>query len=150
MDAETGDVRRGRPVKGSELVDGLEGSDGARLRLKLVIETLAGRMTVEEACRQLSIGESRFHAMRREALAAAVSGLEPSPAGRPPKAKPQDDPERERFRAELLQAKLELQAARIREQIAISMPQLLHRRKGEPLKKTPARPGRHPGTRKDT
>jgi hypothetical protein len=41
MDAETGDVRRGRPVKGSELVDGLEGSDGARLRLKLVIETLA-------------------------------------------------------------------------------------------------------------
>jgi hypothetical protein len=87
MDAETGDVRRGRPGKGSELVDGLEGSDGARLRLKLVIETLAGRMTVEEACRQLSIGESRFHAMRREALAAAVSGLEPSPAGRPPKGR---------------------------------------------------------------
>jgi transposase-like protein len=143
-------VRRGRPVKGSELVEGLDASAGAKLRLKLVLETLAGRITVAEACRQLGIGESRFHAMRQEALAAAASGLEPAPAGRPAKSRPEDDPEGQSLRRQLLEAKLELQAARIREQIAIAMPELLQSRKFDPLKKTPDRPGRRPGTKGGT
>lgn len=115
-------VRRGRPVKGSELVEGLEASAGARLRLKLVLQTLSGSTAIAEACRELGIGESRFHVLRRQALAAAAAGLEPSPAGRPPKPRPEDDPERESLRRELQMAKLELQAGRIREQIAIAMP----------------------------
>lgn len=143
-------VRRGRPVKGSELVEGLEASAGARLRLRLVIETISGSVTVAEACRELGIGESRFYAMRREALAGAAAGLEPSPAGRPPKPRPQDDPEREDLRRELLEARLELQAARLREQIAIAMPELLQSRKFDPLKKTPGRPDRRPGTKGGT
>jgi transposase-like protein len=147
MSPTNGDVRRGRPVKGSALVDGLPGSESAKLRLKLVIDSLSGKISVEEACRQLGIGESRFHAMRQEVLAGALSGLEPSPAGRPAKERPEDDPERETLRKELLQARLELQAARVREQIAIAMPGVLQSRKHELLKKTSPRPGRGPDKR---
>jgi transposase-like protein len=150
MSSTSADVRRGRPVKGSALVDGLEGSAGAKLRLRLVIDSLSGKIAVEEACRQLGIGESRFHAMRQEALAGALSGLEPSPAGRPAKPRPEDDPEREKLREELLQAKMELQAARVREEIAIAMPNVLQSRKNELLKKTPPRPGRGPGPKGGT
>lgn len=150
MSSEGESVKRGRPVKGSGLVDGLDGSADAKLRLKLILETVSGKSTIEEACRELGIGESRFHAMREAALAKMLAGLEPSPAGRPPKVKPEDDPERENLRKELFQAKLELQAARIREQIAISMPHLLQSRKEGLLKKSPNDPGRNPGTRGGT
>jgi transposase-like protein len=143
-------VRRGRPVKGSALVEGLEASAEARLRLRLVLETISGSLTVEEACRQLGIGESRFHAMRQEALAAAAAGLEPAPAGRPPKPRPEDDPERQKLLAQLDEARFELQAARLREQIAIAMPHLLQSRKEELLKKSPQGPGQAPGTRQGT
>ncbi len=150
MSSESESVKRGRPVKGSGLVDGLSGSADAKLRLKLIIETMTGKTAIGEACRQLGICASRFHAMREEALAGALSGLEPSPAGRPPKSRPEDDPERASLRRELDMARLELQAARIREQIAISMPHLLQSRKNQFLKKTPSEPVRKPGMRKDT
>jgi hypothetical protein len=150
MSSESESAKRGRPVKGSGLVDGLSGSADAKLRLKLIVETIAGKTAIGEACRQLGICESRFHAMREEALAGALSGLEPSPAGRPAKSRPEDDPERENLRKELFQARLELQAARIREQIAIAMPHLLQSRKNQLLKKTRAGLGPRPGTRKDT
>jgi hypothetical protein len=88
--------------------------------------------------------------MRQEALAGALSELEPSPAGRPPKERPEDDPEKADLRKELFQAKLELQASRIREQIAVSMPHLLVSRKDEFLKKIIHGTGRTAGTKGDT
>lgn len=80
----------GRPPKGPDLVDGLEGSAEARRRLKLVLETIQGERTVAEAVAMLGISESRFHAIRENALAGALETLEPLPRGRPPGA---PDPE---------------------------------------------------------
>jgi hypothetical protein len=127
---------------GPEQVRKLEGSEEARRRLELVLETIAGRRTVEEACAALGVSAARFDALRREALGAALERLEPRSPGRPPK--PAGEPsELDRLQAEIADLRWDLEAARVRELIAIGMPHLL---KPRGVKKT-ARSGRRPGTR---
>jgi hypothetical protein len=74
----------GRPPKGPDLVDRLDGSDEAKHRLKIVLETIQGKRSVREAIEILGISETRFHAIREKALAGAVASLEPGVRGRPP------------------------------------------------------------------
>jgi hypothetical protein len=129
---------RGRRPAGPEYVDQLDGSTLARERLKVVLQTLAGQCRVAEACERLGICEQRFHQIREEALRAAVAALEPRPAGRP--AQSSTTP------AELPQALLEqiehlevqLHASRLREEIALTLPQHAASRQEptEPQKKT--------------
>jgi hypothetical protein len=75
-------TRRGRKPLGPELVDHLLGSDHAKERLKVFLETLREEKSVPEACAALALGESRFHELRVETLQAALDRLEPRPAGR--------------------------------------------------------------------
>src|SRR5512133_2360187 len=77
-------ARRGRPVKGAELVNDLDGSYAACERLRLILQTLAGTLSMPQACQVLGISRSRFQAMRREFLARAPMLLEPRPRGRHP------------------------------------------------------------------
>ena len=74
----------GRPTAGLHHIDHLEGSPDSKLRLKAIVTTLMGEQTIVEVCRELGIGSSRFHAMRHEALQAAVFRLEPHAPGRKP------------------------------------------------------------------
>ena len=74
----------GRPPKGPELVDRLEGSEEAKHRLKIVLETIQGKRSVREAIEILGISETRFHVIREKALSGAVASLEPGVRGRPP------------------------------------------------------------------
>ena len=71
---------RGRRPAGPEIVEQLHGSAQARQRLRVVLETLAGRLRLHEACQQLGIGPVRFHTLRQEVLEAALAALEPRPA----------------------------------------------------------------------
>ena len=116
---------RGRHPSGPSLVDGLEGPDEAKRRLKVILETIASGRPIAEACAELGIGEAAFHNLRKQALEAAVEGLAPRPAGRPRK---DADPEQRRIQ-ELTdqndQLRMDLQAARLRTEIAIAMPHLL-------------------------
>ena len=75
---------RGRPPKGLTHIDSLTPDPESRKRLKAVLATLMGQMTVAEACSRLSLSESCFHELRHRALAGMVDGLEPQPPGRPP------------------------------------------------------------------
>jgi hypothetical protein len=109
--------------KGLEHVESLEGSEASRRRLRLVLETIAGERTVESACVDLGISAARFAELRKEALAGALSALEPKPLGRP--AAPPPDAEVERLKAENFELKRDLEAARIREELAIVMPHVL-------------------------
>ena len=59
---------RGRRPAGPEYVEQLHGSDQARQRLRVVLETLAGRLRVQDACARLGIGEVRFHELRKTVL----------------------------------------------------------------------------------
>ncbi len=56
---------RGRTPSGPEYVDRLPGSETAKDRLKVVLETMTGTVRVHEACDRLQICEQRFHQLRR-------------------------------------------------------------------------------------
>jgi transposase-like protein len=118
-------MARGRPPLGAGLVGHLEGSDQAKVRLKAILETLSAKRTVPDACRELGIGQSAFHKMRQRVLQCALSELEPAQLGRPPAEKTGDDPALAQLHEELTELRLQLQAARIREEIAVAMPRLL-------------------------
>ena len=55
---------RGRTPAGPEYVDRLAGSEAAKERLKVVLETLAGACRVSAACARLGVCEQRFHQLR--------------------------------------------------------------------------------------
>ncbi|HUC76143.1 MAG TPA: hypothetical protein VMS04_12660 [Vicinamibacterales bacterium] len=79
----------GRPSVGFDHIDRLHGSFEAKARLKAIVETVASRQSVVEACEQLHLSSSRFHVIRCGALQAAVDWLEPRPAGRPSASDPE-------------------------------------------------------------
>ncbi len=61
---------------GPQLVERLEGSERAKLRLQVMLETLAGTRSIPEACEILGISDSMFHRLRAEVLQTA-----PRPSG---------------------------------------------------------------------
>lgn len=114
----------GRHPSGPNLVEGLDGPDEAKRRLKVILETVAGTRTISDACAELDISEAAFHELRKQALTAAVEGLAPRPIGRPRK---DGDPEQRRINEleeQVFTLKKDLQAERIRKEIAIAMPHL--------------------------
>lgn len=119
-------TKRGRPPLGLGHVDRFPGSDEARARMRIILATLSGEKTIPEACAELRIGESRFHELRNEFLAKGIEWLEPKPLGRPPDPGPSEmERENLRLHRENEQLKLEVQAAQIREEIALVMPHVL-------------------------
>jgi hypothetical protein len=65
-------------------VDGLDGSDRAKERMRVFFETLHGELSVPEACGRLGLHESYFHELRHRWLQSSLALLEPRPVGRPP------------------------------------------------------------------
>ena len=129
-------MTRGRKPSGPKLVDGLEGSALAKRRLQVILETLAGRCTIEDACEKLGLSPSAFHQLRTRTLADALASLEPRPLGRPPREVSPQDVEIEALEEEVADLRTDLQASRVREEIAVVMPHLLKReRSSSPRKK---------------
>ncbi len=142
---------RGRRPQGTAGVDHLPGSAQAKERLKVVLENLAGTCRTLEACARLGVSEPRFQQLRQRALMASLKRLEPRAAGRPA-ATASPEAERIRLLEEQLAAKeMELRAALAREEIALTLPRVVHAA-AEPEKKTRGRPrkARPPGPRKRT
>jgi len=116
----------GRPPAGPKLVDRLDGSESARTRTRLILETIAGTKTIAEAAAELGIGETRFLDLRTAALASMVAANEPRPAGRPPTPEPTEAEQQvAELSAQVRQLTIELEAARIRTEIALVMPHVL-------------------------
>jgi transposase-like protein len=114
---------RGRPPKGLTHIDSLTPDPESRKRLKAVLATLMGQMTVAEACSRLSLSESCFHELRHRALAGMIDGLEPRPSGRPPN--PVEDEEASALKRQVDDLREELQISRLRTEIALWKPSLL-------------------------
>ena len=108
-----------------ELVEDLGGSAEAKRRLALILETLAGQQTVRGAARLLGLGARRFHILRRQFLRESVDRLEPRAPGRPGRELAVADERIAALEAELQRLRIELQAAQIREEIALAMPQVV-------------------------
>jgi transposase-like protein len=123
--AQGGTAGRGRPREGAELVEKLDDcSQEARSRLKVIFQTLAGELTVEQACQALGIRRSAFNKLRSQFIENAVGLLEPKTPGRKKKVLTPEQVENQRLREEIERLKLELQAQRLREEIGILMPHL--------------------------
>jgi hypothetical protein len=140
-------ARVGRKPLGAAHVDHLTGSPLAKERLRWILQTMRGERTVEEACRALSIGPSRFHAMRNRWLQRAVGLLEPRRAGRPPKTETQPSQQADAERlAALAEANEQLQqrviAAEVREQLARVMPHVVRDRTGKKKRRARRRKAR--------
>jgi hypothetical protein len=68
-----------------EHVQQLDGSERAKQRMTTLLKTLQCDCSVGEACAQLGLSESHFHAVRHHWLQDALQLLEPHPPGRRPK-----------------------------------------------------------------
>ncbi len=113
-----------RPTGGMKLLSGLSGSEGAKERFAAIVSTMTGEKSVSDVCAELGICEARFHEMRKEFLSGAVGLLEKRPAGRKPAAEPEPD-DLSRLRAENRRLRLEVEAQRIKTEIALVMPHVL-------------------------
>jgi transposase-like protein len=69
-------------------MDKLQGVAEAKKRVRLVLATLTGQISVADACKELGIGRTWFATLRRRVLQGAIdAAVEPLPVGRP-----QDEP----------------------------------------------------------
>lgn len=110
----------GRKPLAAGHVDHLQGSDRARLRLRVMLECLTEARTIPDACQELQIGESRFHALRNDWLQESVEFFEPQRSGRPPKQLSGDQllERLTRLEAENDQLRQQLREAQVRQEVA--------------------------------
>ncbi len=107
-------------------VDALDGSERAKQRLRVFLETLQGDLSVAEGCQRLGVHESYFHELRHRWLQEALWLLEPQPVGRPPRKPPSAESaeaadvarDNTRLAAEAESLREALRAAAVREEIA--------------------------------
>jgi transposase-like protein len=124
-------ARRGRPPKGLGHVDSLDADESAKERIKTILRTLSGDLSVEEACSRLGLSETHFHDLRTRALQGMAAGIEPRPAGRPPK-EPEEPPEVTELKGRLRWLEEEVEIERLRTEIALVNPKLLREPKPWP------------------
>lgn len=113
-------LKRGRPVSGANLVNNLTGSQHAKRRVELVLQTITGQITIPQACAELNICASAFHKMRTRTLQEMVEGMEPRQVGRPAEQVGPEQQRIEELTAQIGQLEIQLQAARIREELALA------------------------------
>jgi len=76
---------RGRRPSGPEMVDQLPGSDLARERVKVVLQTMAGELRVQEACEVLHLSEQPLRRVARAGVAGGGERVGAQARGRPPR-----------------------------------------------------------------
>ena len=118
-------ARTGRKPAGPQIAERLEGSPVAKQRLEVILETIAGQLTVTQACQQLGIGKSRFHALRNRTLQATLETLEPRPLGRPAKPTSPEPAEVDELQAELRRLHADLELAQLQLSLARIHPGLI-------------------------
>jgi transposase-like protein len=118
-------MARGRRPGGANLVETLEGSPGAKRRLRVLIETLTGKRNIPSACAELGIGEAAFYKLRARWLQETLESLEPRAPGRPPKERPPGAERIEELEGQLQQMERELKAAQVREELAVTLPHVV-------------------------
>lgn len=108
----------GRKPVGPELVERVSGSGQAQQRATVLLETITGAKTMDEACRALGIEKTQMFKLRTRMLEAAVASLEPQPIGRPPQVVRPEAARIAELEAEINRLKVELEGARVRVELA--------------------------------
>jgi transposase len=115
----------GRPPGGSHHVMTLAGGVEEKHRLRVILDVMAQTMSVKQACTVLGVSEARFHQLRQQVLQGALDSLAPRRPGRPRASQPHDTPQVEELRRQVRELEMDLQAALVRTELALSMPQVL-------------------------
>jgi hypothetical protein len=117
---------RGRPIVGLDLIDGIAAPRAARRRVRLVLATVVGHLSVAEACAHLGVRRSRFHALRQQVLRGALEAASTRPRGRP-RTRVDETPTVRALRERIVDLELALRTTQLRSEIALTMPFLLDR-----------------------
>lgn len=117
----------GRRPLGIDFVEGMQGPPEAKERLMAVLESLTGELTVEQVCAAVGIGRTRFYELRERAMYGALEALFCGTPG--PKARSEDEREQHihELEARISRLQNQLQASRVRTEIALVMPHILRR-----------------------
>jgi hypothetical protein len=118
-------MARGRPVIGVDLIDRIEGPRVLRRRVRIILATLTGTLPIAQACAELGVGRTRFHALRWQVLAGAMEALKPQARGRP--RRPGPDAEIVALQTRIRELEIALRTTALRSEIALTMPYLLDR-----------------------
>ena len=117
-------MARGRPPLGDEIVEHLEGSPQAKQRLRVILRTLAGEISIPQACAELQVSDSRFHELRAEVLQHTLGELEPKSIGRPSQTPTPQEALVTQLQQQVQALKIDLRAAQIRQELALALPRL--------------------------
>jgi hypothetical protein len=117
---------RGRPIIGVDLIDRLDSPRAMRRRVRIILATIAGSLTIAQACTELGVGRTQFHTLRWRVLDGALEGLRPRPRGRPRQV-PLESPEVQQLQARIRELEDALKTTALRSEIALTMPYLLDR-----------------------
>ena len=126
----------GRKPLGPALVEHLDGSTSAKERLELILQTLAGQVSVVEACRLLGISEAMFYKLRNRVLQVCLEDLEPKPLGRPARHLTEHEQRSAELAAEVATLERELAAQAVRLELAQTLPQVVRYTTPGTVKKT--------------
>jgi transposase len=127
----------GRKTLGPALVHHLQGSLRAKERLELILQTLAGELTIVQACQRLGIGEAMFYRLRTRVLEAGLAQLEPRPTGRPPTTSSLEQQRIAQLEQQLEELQTDVQLAQVREEIALVLPHVIQSQDDTAKKTTP-------------
>jgi hypothetical protein len=94
----------------------------AKERATVLLEMLAGKLRLQEACQQLGIRETRLHQLRQVALQGLVHSLEPGLAGRPRGTLSAEAERIAELEAAFAEKSLALQQALVRTEVALILP----------------------------
>jgi hypothetical protein len=117
----------GRRPLGLDFVEQMQGPPQAKERLMAVLESLTGELTVDQVCSAVGIGRTRFYQLRERAMYGALEALFAGTPG--PKARRADEREERihELEAKVSRLQIQLQASRVRTEIALVMPHILRR-----------------------
>lgn len=118
-------MQRGRPPQQSALVDALSGPEEDKRRLRVILATITGELTIAQACIQLDICESRLYFLRKQALEAALNGIAPGKPGPRPKAISPEEQRALEAEQKAQDLEFELYTRQVREDLMATLPHVL-------------------------
>jgi hypothetical protein len=119
---QEGSKMRGRYPSGPEFIDHLAGSDVAKRRARVLLETIAGTCRVQEACARLEISEPRFDQLRIHGLDHLIASMEPRAAGRPPRMTSAAEERVRQLEDKIADLQMQVKIAQARAEIALVLP----------------------------
>lgn len=117
---------RGRLPSGPDFIDRVPGSELAKNRARVLLQTIAGTCRVQEACACLGISEPRFDQLRIHGVAQLVQSMEPRPAGRPPRLTSPVEEQIRELQHKVAALEMQVKIAQTRAEIALVLPNAVH------------------------